>query len=744
MMLGVIFVSDYALRRQQTAFLQVVGGSITTSQSTTKLLLGIAEIQSEVLRYVQLAQHVEPNDKLLSDLRNSVVSRYNAAEQLFDQLKATSSPNDSDAINNIADFIAIHRAVAVKILSGKTDSMSVSTLLAHYGQLQSYIVELATRSLESAQAAEQDTGSFIKTFRWYLLGGSCAVVVASILITLSLGGAISDTIKQLSLALTQIAEGNSSATVGGFQRRDEMGVMARAIAVFASVTRELRERERSLVEAREQAESANRTKSAFLASMSHELRTPLNAIIGLTEMLVENAARFGVERAREPLERVLRAGKHLLGLINEILDLSKIEAGKMTFSLDSVPVDMIIGEVIETLRPAAEANKNTLKFEKSQTECRVVADSMRLKQIVINLVGNACKFTKDGGISVVVENKGGTFAEIVVTDTGIGMSPEQMASLFQEFSQADPRNYGGTGLGLAISRKLAVAMGGDITAASAEGRGSTFRLKLPAATESSRPVKESLKVAAEHPKSDYILVIDDDETGRDLIIGHLVRGGFNAVGAPSGGEGIARARAARPTVIVLDIIMPETDGWSVLSQLKSDPDLSSVPVIIASVVDDPQRSVSLGAFAHLTKPVEGERLNELVNRFAQTGKGKVLLVEDNANEREVIRHVLTSAGLNVTLAENGRVALERLAVAEPDVVVLDLMMPEVDGFEFIRSIRLNDRWRALPIIVLTALDSDDERVQSLSGSVQMVLLKTLGDLSSLTLAVQKARRMRHA
>jgi CheY-like chemotaxis protein len=190
--------------------------------------------------------------------------------------------------------------------------------------------------------------------------------------------------------------------------------------------------------------------------------------------------------------------------------------------------------------------------------------------------------------------------------------------------------------------------------------------------------------------------------------------------------------------------MPETDGWSVLSQLKSDPDLSSLPVIIASVVDDPQRSISLGALAHLTKPVESERLNELVNHFTQTGKGKVLLVEDNANEREVIRHVLTSAGLSVTVAENGRVALERLAAAEPDVVVLDLMMPEVDGFEFIRSIRLNDRWRALPIIVLTALDSDDERIRSLSGSVQMVLLKTLGDLSSLTPAVQKARQKRHA
>ena len=243
------------------------------------------------------------------------------------------------------------------------------------------------------------------------------MVVVSILIALSLGGAISGTIRQLSFALTQIAEGNSSTKVAGLERRDEMGVMARAIAVFASVTRELRERERSLVEAREQAEAANRTKSAFLASMSHELRTPLNAVIGLTEMLVENTAQFGVERAREPLERVLRAGKHLLGLINEILDLSKIEAGKMTFSLDSVPLDMIIGEVIETLRPAAEANKNTLNFEKSQPDCRVTADSMRLKQILINLVGNACKFTKNGSISVLVENNGGAFHEIVVTDT---------------------------------------------------------------------------------------------------------------------------------------------------------------------------------------------------------------------------------------------------------------------------------------------------------------------------------------
>jgi CheY-like chemotaxis protein/nitrogen-specific signal transduction histidine kinase len=518
--------------------------------------------------------------------------------------------------------------------------------------------------------------------------------------------------------------------------------MARAIAVFANVTRELRERERSLVEAREQAESANRTKSAFLASMSHELRTPLNAIIGLTEMLVENTAKFGVERAQEPLSRVLRAGKHLLSLINEILDLSKIEAGKMAFSLGVIRVDPIIREAVETLRPAAQANNNEIKFLPLQNDCRVVADPMRLKQILINLIGNACKFTKDGTIAVVVENRGGTFAEVIVSDTGIGMAPEQIARLFQEFSQADSQKFGGTGLGLAISRKLAVAMGGDIAVSSVEGRGSVFRLKIPVEIETKkRASRDIANIPADRPTSDYVLVIDDDETARDLIIAHLAKAGFNAVGASSGGEGIARAKAARPVAIILDIIMPEKDGWSVLTQLKSDKDLLQIPVIIASVVDDSQRSISLGAFAHLTKPIDRDRLWKLLRRFVPAGNGNVLLVEDNAGERKIISSLLTASGLTVTPAENGRVALELLNEARPDVVVLDLMMPELDGFEFVRSIRLDDRWHTLPIVVLTALDRDDDRVRSLAGSVQMVLLKNLGDLSSLTAAIKLARRV---
>jgi signal transduction histidine kinase len=486
LMLCVMLVSELVVKRQEAAFLEVVGGPLTTSTATTRLLLAVAEVQSEMLRYAQLRQRLPAEDKILVDLRRSIISKYQLVDSLFEKVKSTSGSGEGDAVSNISDFLTIHRAVSLKIADGgPISSMTISTLMAHYQQLQSYIVELATRSLESAQTIENKTAKDVKSFSYYLLAGSAAIIAVSILLTYYFGRAISQPITNMISVMSSIAAGNFAVSVSGMQRQDEIGAMARAVDVFATVRKELYDREQSLVEARALAEAASQHKSQFLASMSHELRTPLNAIIGLTEMMVTNATRLGTEKALEPLRRVHRAGAHLLSLINEVLDLSKIEAGKLELNPESVNVPSLIDEVIGTAGQLAEQNKNRLVVEIQENIGPLTADPMRLRQMLLNLLSNACKFTKQGEVALRVQRTvdGRDWIEFTVSDSGIGMTPEQLAKLFEEFSQADSltaRRYGGTGLGLVITRKLASMMGGEVTVTSEPGKGSVFTVRLPA------------------------------------------------------------------------------------------------------------------------------------------------------------------------------------------------------------------------------------------------------------------------
>jgi signal transduction histidine kinase len=489
LMLCVMLVAELAIRRQQAAFLEVVGGPLTTSTATTRLLLAVAEVQSEMLRFAQLRQRLPAEDKILVDLRGSIISKYQLVDSLFEKVKSTSGAGERDAVSNISDFLTIHRAVSLRIVDGAAiSSMTISTLMAHYQQLQSYIVELATRSLESAQTIENATAKEVESFSHYLLAGSAAIILLSILLTYYFGRAISRPISNMISVMSSIAAGNFAVSVSGMERRDEIGAMARAVDVFATVSKDLRDREQSLVEARALAEAASENKSQFLSSMSHELRTPLNAIIGLTEMMVSNAARFGTEKALEPLRRVNAAGTHLLSLINEVLDLSKIEAGKLDLNLESIDLTGLIDEVFDTAGQLAEKNNNRLRVDAQESVDAVKADPMRLKQILLNLLSNACKFTKEGEVALRVRKvvDGHDWVELAVIDTGIGLTAEQQAQLFQDFTQADSltaRRYGGTGLGLALSRRLARMMGGDVTVASEPGKGSVFTVRLPAGAD---------------------------------------------------------------------------------------------------------------------------------------------------------------------------------------------------------------------------------------------------------------------
>jgi GAF domain-containing protein/CheY-like chemotaxis protein len=474
-----------------------------------------------------------------------------------------------------------------------------------------------------------------------------------------------------------------------------------------------------------QLELASQHKSQFLASMSHELRTPLNAIIGLTEMMVTNAPRFGTEKALEPLNRVHRAGTHLLGLINQVLDLSKIEAGKLELNPTVVNLPPLIDEVVGTARQLAEQNKNRLVVEAPEKLGTVTVDPMRLRQILLNLLSNACKFTKQGEVALRVRKiaDGRDWIEFAVADTGIGMTAEQQAKLFEEFAQAESstaQRYGGTGLGLAITRKLARMMGGDVTVQSESGKGSVFTVRLPASGAS----RAASSTEAPPQAGDCVLVIDDDLTARELIAEHLKAEGFSVTTAPGGLEGLKLAKELRPIAITLDVMMPDLDGWSVLAALRQDAELAEIPVIMVSILDEQRRAASLGAAGYLTKPIERERLRRLVGRFRVPARPtRVLLVEDDADQRERLRGWLDGAQWALQEAANGREALARVQAEKPDVILLDLMMPEMDGFAVVAALQKEPRWSDIPVIVVTARDLDAKDRERLNSGVQSVLVK---------------------
>ena len=495
-----------------------------------------------------------------------------------------------------------------------------------------------------------------------------------------------------------------------------------------------------------QLELTSQHKSQFVASMSHELRTPLNAIIGLTEMIVSNAARFGTEKAVEPLRRVHGAGTHLLGLINQVLDLSKIEAGKLELSPETVNLAPLLEDVIGTARQLAEQNKNRLVVESPDNLGTLTVDPMRLRQILLNLLSNACKFTKQGGVKLRVKKvvDGRNWIEIAVADTGIGMTAEQQAKLFEEFTQADSstaRQYGGTGLGLAITRKLARMMGGDVTVTSEPGKGSVFTLRLPGSADS-QASSSTGSAGRRSPTADCILVIDDDATARELIADHLKAEGFSVVTAAGGVEGLKRAKELRPTAITLDVMMPDLDGWSVLAALRQDPELADIPVIMVSIVDEHRRGIALGAAGYLTKPVDRERLHRLVSRFrAPVPPTRVLLVEDDAVQRERMRGWLEGPQWAVREAENGREALKRIEENKPDVILLDLMMPEMDGFAVVAALQKEAGWRDIRVIVITSLDLNAKDRARLNAGVQSVLVKERFQPANL---VERIRRLVHS
>lgn len=496
-----------------------------------------------------------------------------------------------------------------------------------------------------------------------------------------------------------------------------------------------------LIKARDEALEASRTKSAFLANMSHELRTPMNAIIGYSEMMIEDAPDLKPEDFVPDLEKVRTAGKHLLSLINDILDLSKIEAGKMTIFVEPFSIRSTIDEVIAMIQPVVTRSNNTLVVTCPDNIGMMVADVVKVRQTLFNLLSNAAKFSDGGEIRLDVSTVLQESSEQIVmsvTDQGIGMTPEQLGRLFQAFVQADSsttRQYGGTGLGLTISRRFCELMGGDIRVASQPGKGSTFTIQLPRVVQpSSDGGSSAVETPAELPgipagvpaqnQRGTILAIDDNVEALDLIQRSLSRDGYRVVTCSSGEAGLALARTVRPDVITLDVMMPNMNGWQVLAALKADADLAPIPVVLLSVVENKEFGIALGATDCLTKPIDWERLDSLLERLTSSnGPAPILVVEDDSDSSELVRRLFERDGWTVDVATNGEDALRKIRHRRPALVVLDLMMPVMDGFTFSERLRAEPGCDDIPIVVLTSKSLSPDEHRRLNGQVADILTK---------------------
>jgi signal transduction histidine kinase/CheY-like chemotaxis protein len=501
-----------------------------------------------------------------------------------------------------------------------------------------------------------------------------------------------------------------------------------------------------LKEANAELLDANHHKTVFLANMSHELRTPLNAILGFSELLIDSTnGQFPDATRKRFLEQIHSSGKHLLGLINDILDLSKIEAGQMELRLQMVSVADVVGQVASTVEPLAAQKQIHLEFEAASAG-QILADEGKLKQMILNLVANAIKFTPEGGTVTIKGARIVDRLEIVVSDTGIGIAEQDLPRLFMEFQQVDSgtsRKQQGTGLGLALSRSFAILHGGDVRVESELGKGSRFTIDLPFEARSPhlmpKALAESVAKAAGDLSRPLVLVVEDDPAAAELLGRQIERAGFRTEIARTGVEAVAMAKEHKPAAITLDILLPDVDGWEVLTRLKRDEMTSDIPVIVVSVVDNPELGRALGALDYFVKPVEAK---ELVHRLLSFNfkrksgdrKTRILVVDDEVANRDWLKEVLEPEGFTVLLAKGGQEAIELAMSRKPDLLMLDLLMPGVNGFDVVAALSGNEGTKAIPIVVLTAKSLTRADIKQLNGHVSTILKR--GSTGAVDLLVQ--------
>jgi signal transduction histidine kinase/DNA-binding response OmpR family regulator len=614
-------------------------------------------------------------------------------------------------------------------------------------QPQRYLAMLVGFSDEELTADLSETRRV--AFRTFLI---CTVLGCAILL-LCLWWFVTRPIKLLTTASESIARGDfdTSLPTG---KRDEIGKLSRTFAVMVNEVRardaeirrqneeldaKVRARTASLVEARDLLEVAVKSRDAFLATVSHELRTPLNHIYGYAQLLEISDLD---EEQRSDLEKLQGSSRHLLRLVQDILDYQKIIMGRLPVN----PVQCNITELLTSIResnvPKAAERNNQIVLNLNGLEGRMFNDENRFRQILDNLLSNACKFTTNGTITIDARADG-EFLDIAVIDTGVGISDSAMDKLFKPFSKVSDSslNPDGTGLGLVISRELARKMGGDLTVTSVPGQGCTFLTRilrtLPIDGDSDRfggvsrtettiaepEIAKAVSAVLKRRTSNQVLVIDDDANVRELMTRFLSEDGLDVITASSGAEGIEMAARHLPGVITLDIVMPDVDGWSVLAALKANAKTTDIPVVLVTVLDDRQKGYSFGATDYISKPIEGDQLARVVRRYCRAEAPSVLVIDDNVKDREIVRRVLKNDGCVIVEAADGAEGLEKFESGEFDLIILDLMMPVMDGFSFVDEVRKRRRTDMPPIIVLTAMEMTSSNRDRLNGIVADVIQK---------------------
>jgi signal transduction histidine kinase/CheY-like chemotaxis protein len=483
---------------------------------------------------------------------------------------------------------------------------------------------------------------------------------------------------------------------------------------------------------RDEARDANAEKTRVFAKMSHELRTPLNAILGYGEMLAEDCEDLGYDDLLPDLKKITSAGSHLLSLINNILDISKIEAGRMELYLTSFEIEGMVDTIKDVTGPLAASNDNGFKVNLQDALGSMTQDETKIRQCLTNFLSNGFKFTSNGTITLDVD----TFVEediemirFAVTDTGEGMSEEGLGKVFREYEQAErstSAKHGGTGLGLPITKKLAEMMGGDVIVTSELGVGSVFTLYVPRECPQDYDEVEggnSIDKLTEEEK--IVVLIDDDVAMHDLIRRTLSKIGLKLVGAVDSEKGMQIVREMKPKLLLLDVLMPGRDGWSILKECKSDPELKDMPVVMVSQLSQDVLSQSLGADDYLTKPINRDLFLETVSRLISTADpdGTVLIIDDDADVRDLLSRMLSDAGFQFDTAKDGKEGLEKLD-KNPNLIVLDLEMPRMDGFEFLENYmkEVNETERA-PVLVYSGKDLTEVQREMLEKNVAGMVKK---------------------